>query len=226
MGRQPILPLNIFSPIEPESTKVDCRAYLDFLKHLETIMYNISEKSKMYIEFKNRAKQSQEPLYPNDIVFAFFNLVKNDLSKKLQSFYTGPFIVINKISDALYEIQPIGNNPVKKNQIIQRDKIRKIDSKTKVYDEIIPFNIYPVPEIVPSEEISIEMHHKTDEIKNSEDSNYFDESEFSILSYEHDYPSNDIVEEDSSEDNIDKVGGGVSFESNEKSVHFEPEPVV
>ena len=207
-GRQPILSLNLFSPVQTTASgdsgteAASCRSYVNFVRNLEQIISNISKKSKLYLEFKNKTRKDKQPLFVNDICYAFFNLVRNDVSKKLQSFYAGPFIVIKKFSTSLYELQPIGHNPVKTNQVIGRDKIRKIVTKVNILGEIVPFNIHPVPQIVPSEEINISVTSNS-EIQTDNENKQLDESfeanDFSFLSYEHDHSCPDEESEELSQ---------------------------
>ncbi|MCP4052702.1 MAG: hypothetical protein GY739_06510, partial [Mesoflavibacter sp.] len=150
------------------------------------------------MEFKNKSRQNKEPLLVNDYCYAFFNLARNDVSKKLQSYYAGPFIVVHRFSDSLYELQPIGNNPVLRNQVIGRDKIRKIVTQTDIMGEKLPFNIHPSPEICPSEEITLEFSHPPEIIENNitkEETNSFSEDEFSYLSYDSNCPHPGDLEE-------------------------------
>jgi len=155
-GRQPRLPLDFLSPVE-NPVESASRSYLDFLKHMEEVVKRISTKSKLYLEVQNKYRVKKETLRVTDVCYAFFNIVKSNVSKKLQSFYGGPFIVVRKFSDALYELAPFGNNPIKKNQVVARDKIRKIHTKTEVLGEEVNFNIFPLPEICPSDEIFLEI---------------------------------------------------------------------
>lgn len=181
-GRAPILPVNLFSPITSVSTEISSQNYLQFLKHIESVIKQISTKSKLYLEFQNKSRANKEDLFINDICFCFFNIVKINLSKKLQSFFTGPFVIKHKFSETLFEIMPFSNNPVKSNQVVSRDKLRKINSKTEIMGEVVSFNVYPLPEIVPSGEITIGLG-----TRNNKDTNVdFDEGDFTILSYEND----------------------------------------
>ena len=41
------------------------------------------------------------------------------------------------------------------NQVVSRDKIRKIDSKVEILGETLSFNLFLIEEIVPSEEITL-----------------------------------------------------------------------
>ena len=96
------------------------------------------------------------------------------MSKKLQYFYVGHLIVVKKFSDALYELAPFGNNPIKKYQVVARDKIRKIHARTEVLGEEVNFNVFPLPEICPSDEIFLEVDNmpverETVEERESED---------------------------------------------------------
>ena len=75
---------------------------------MEEIIAQVSKKSKIYLEFQNKSRKASLPIYVNDVCFAFFNLVKVGVSKKLQSFYGGPFIVAKKFSEALFELSPFG----------------------------------------------------------------------------------------------------------------------
>lgn len=218
-GRQPILPLNLFSPVETETQMSSSRAYLDFTNNLEQIIVNISKKSKLYLEFQNKSRKNKEELFVNDVCFAFFNLVRNDVSKKLQSFYAGPFYVVKRFSEALYELQPFGNNPVKLNQVIGRDKIRKIITKVDILGEVLPFNIYPVPEIVPSEEIFLEIDNIPERQKECLADNYqdsFGESDFTYLSYDNHYS----YPEDSGEGEMEERGEN-ELVQNEESMQNE-----
>ena len=44
-GRQPLLPLNVFSPVEQRLVdELDCKSYVTFLEKVEQIMYNITGK--------------------------------------------------------------------------------------------------------------------------------------------------------------------------------------
>ena len=76
-------------------------------------MYNIASKEQAYLEYENKDRGGREILEVNDIVYAFFDIAKVGLSRKLQSFYAGPFIVSHKFSDILFEITPIHNCNVK-----------------------------------------------------------------------------------------------------------------
>ena len=191
MGRQPILPLNLVSPVDTENQPTSSRSYLNFVRNLEQIIANISKKSKTYLEFKNKSRKNKEALLVNDVCYAFFNLAKNDVSKKLQSYYTGPFMVIHRFSDSLYELQPIGNCPVIKNQVIGRDKIRKIVTQTDIMGEKLPFNIHPAPEICPSEEITLEFNNSPEKLQDNvtcNDTDSFSEDDFSYLTYDNSSP--------------------------------------
>ena len=84
-------------------------------------------------------------------------------------------MILTRFSDALCEIKPFGNNPVKKNQVIARHKIRKINTKTDVL--VVPFNIIPMPDIVPTEETMLTISNEEKE-KYEKD---FNEDEFLYL---------------------------------------------
>ena len=153
-GRQPLLPLNVFSPVEQQLVdELDCKSYVTFLEKVEQIMYNITGKEEIYLEYENRNRGAREILEVNDIVYAFFDIAKVGISRKLQSFYAGPFIVSHKFSNALFEITPIHNCNVKSKHVITRDKLRKIHSSVKVCGEKLSFNVYPLDLILPSNEI-------------------------------------------------------------------------
>ena len=153
-GRQPLLPLNIFSPVEQKLVEeLDCKSYVTFIEKVEQIMYNVSCKEQAYLEYENKGREGREDLDVNDVVYAFFDIAKVGVSRKLQSFYAGPFIISHKFSDNLFEITPIHNCNVKSKHVITRDKLRKIHSNVKVCGEKLSFNVYPLDLIVPSNEI-------------------------------------------------------------------------
>jgi len=154
-------------------------------------------------------------LFVNDLCYAFFNLVKIGTSKKLQSFYGGPFIVSKKFSEALFELEPFGTNPIKTNQVVSRDKIRKIDSKVEIMGETIDYNINPVEQIVPSEEITLSIDN-TQDIATENDTVFND---FTYLDKEGD----DFIEE-CIDQNVDLNGGEVSEQSLHTNFDNQPSP--
>ncbi len=153
-GRQPLLPINVFSPVEQKLVdELDCNSYVTFFEKVEQIMFNIASKEQVYLEYENRNRGGKEELEVNDVCFAFFDIAKVGLSRKLQSFYAGPFIISHKFSEILFEITPIHNCNVKQKCVVTRDKLRKIHSNVKVCGEKLSFNVYPLDLIVPSNEI-------------------------------------------------------------------------
>jgi hypothetical protein len=181
---------------------------------MEEIIARVSQKSKIYVEFQNKSKKASVPLFVNDLCYAFFNLVKMGVSKKLQSFYGGPFIVAKKFSDALFELSPIGSNPIKSNQVISRDKIRKIDSKVDIFGETVSFNVFPVEEIVPSEEITLEVdntHSTETEEQNSPGNIEIDD--FTYLDYDNDDFESQNDSPESQEQGEELEGGGEIVEN-------------
>ena len=210
-GRQPRIPLDFLSPV-PSVESSSSRSYLEFLKNMEDVIKRISTKSKLYLEVQNKHRVQREALRVTDVCYAFFNIVKTDVSKKLQSFYGGPFIVVKKFSDALYELAPFGNNPIKKNQVVARDKIRKIHARTEVLGEEVNFNVFPLPEICPSDEIFLEVDNmpvekETVEERESEDVVYLS-SENDGFELAEERQSDEIQEKESEvEVDNDRVSG-------------------
>ena len=220
-GRQPTLNLDFFSPILQKRQDIDCRSYLNYLKNLEEIIAQVSKKSKIYLEFQNKSRKASSPLFVNDVVFAFFNLVKIGVSKKLQSFYGGPFIVTKKFSEALFELSPFGSNPIKTNQVVSRDKIRKIDSKVELLGETLSFNVFPIEEIVPSEEITLGIDNTGQTEIN--DNKGMENDDFTYLDNDGDdfIEGNPETSQDLPQGEVDCDGGGDIMEKNSP---FEPQP--
>ncbi len=185
-GRQPILPIDIFAPITKTTEEINCYSYIKFVQNIESIIKHISTKKQLYIEFENKFRTDKEEIYIHDVVFAFFNLVRVGISKKLQSFYCGPFLVVKKFSKVLFEISPVHNCPVKNNQVISRDKLRKISTSTMVFGEKISFEIYPLSGIVPSEDITLKISNNNEDNITQDIS--FKDTTFSYLNDSNDAP--------------------------------------
>ena len=209
-GRQPILPLNLFSPVEQNDLNdLDCNSYIEFVRRVEQIIANIVQKEGLYLEFENRTRANKCEFDVNDIVYAYFDIVKVGLSRKLQSFFAGPFIITHKHSDILFEICPIHNCNVTKNHVVSRDKLRKITSQVKVCGEKLSFNVFPSDLILPSQEIVLSYSDSDLIIKDNsfEENNWDDYVRYSDIDPQ--YSGEDDMSNDNENANMASSEGNI-----------------
>ena len=111
-GREAYVPLDIIYPA-PENHHAKRTVHtFDLNRRMRQIFTTMREKLGHTIERARMNYSGQlggRPLQLNDLVWLFTPLIKKGKSKKLQTYWTGPWIISKKISNVLFHIQTHGN---------------------------------------------------------------------------------------------------------------------
>ena len=132
-GRDPILPIDLFNPIQNKFDKDGNKSFSKVIERIEQGWKMLRDNTNNYLRITNLHRQDK-PLSINTICYVFFNIVKSGISKKLQSFFLGPMIITEKYSNALYLITPLDSCPIKtkKPLVVARDKIYPMETKLEL----------------------------------------------------------------------------------------------
>ena len=142
--KDPVLPLNLIDPLNSEKLKLDfhSKSFDKFIFKIEETYNIMKSNTDRYLAVENSNKE-HDILHVNDMVYYFEDVLKIGLSKKLNSFFIGPFIISHVFSNSLYELTPIPPNLCKRVIVAARDKIRKIEGKVDLGKEMVGFNVNP-----------------------------------------------------------------------------------
>ena len=154
-GRDPKIPINVLDPLK--NNKVKSPSFEQFIYRMEKGWQVLKANTAKYITVKN-AYRVRKPLGLNVICFVFFDIVRVGLSKKLQSFYLGPFVITRVFSASLYEVTPLPNCPIKSKKplVSPRDKLYVLDSVLELTkDEFVGVASL---DLEPSQYISADSH--------------------------------------------------------------------
>lgn len=140
--KDPVLPLDLIDPLGKDRKKLNwhSNSFDKFVYQLEHTYQLMKEQTDKYLSTEN-AKRREDRLFVSDLVYFYEDVVKIGTSRKLSSFFIGPFIVTKTFSDTLYEITPVPPNPTKRIITASIDKLRKVDGKVTLGDEIVGFNV-------------------------------------------------------------------------------------
>ena len=140
--KDPVLPLDLIDPLGKDREKLNwhSNSFDKFVYQLESTYQLMKEQTDKYLSTEN-AKRREDKLFVSDLVYFFEDVVKIGKSRKLSSFFIGPFIVTKTFSDTLYEITPVPPNPTKRIITASIDKLRKVDGRVTLGDEIVGFNV-------------------------------------------------------------------------------------
>ena len=144
--KDPVLPLDLIDPLGEDKTKLNFHSgsFDKFVYKMDETFKILKERTENYLNVENAQRGTiNNALFVNNIVYFFEDCVKIGVSRKLSSFFLGPFIISHKFSDVLYELTPIPPNTCKRIITAARDKLRKVDGKVKLGDETVGFNIQP-----------------------------------------------------------------------------------
>lgn len=142
--RKAVLPVDLcFAPPNSDQQSEKWSSYVRHLK--ERFQYFTerlarTEQNKISIEIKkNMTRATRKPMYEGQLCYLFIQKLKQNVSKKLQSRYIGPFRVQRVISNSVVIIYPVGTwctNPKEMSVIISRlapideDILSKLNYKT------------------------------------------------------------------------------------------------
>ena len=140
--KDPVLPLDLIDPLGKDVSKLNWHStsFDQFVFKLESTYKIMKENTDRYLTVEN-AKRDVDRMYVSDLVFFYEDIVQIGSSRKLSSFFIGPFMITKSFSDTLYEITPIPPNPSKRVRTASIDKLRKFRGKVTLGDETVGFNI-------------------------------------------------------------------------------------
>ena len=169
-GQKPSMPLTMIFPSGKKS-QMSTNTFIENLKTRYNDMYDkMLSHHKTTVELDNSVhkRNQKDDIQVGDTVYYFLARVKRGISKKLQTRWTGPFVVRRKISDSLYVIFPMGKwakNPREIATIVSR--LRKCD-KNIYYSELNPTqrNQIDLPAILADfNDLSEDHFHLTEDIE-------------------------------------------------------------
>ena len=139
-GREPLLPADLVTGTRSDKGLSDHSTYVTELSEQMELIHDIA-REKMQ-EASNRQKKGYDHrknlknYQPGDAVYLFNPCRKKGVSPKLQSFWEGPFLIVEKISDLVYKIQ---SGPSAKTKIVHHDRLKpcfeRVDSWLKGQDK-------------------------------------------------------------------------------------------
>ena len=134
-GREVLLPVDLsLGPIEEntESTALPIASYVEELGDMMKIVHGVARTKMVCASDRQKRGYDHRVNFKSyergDSVFLFNPIRKKGISPKLQSFWGGPFLVVRKLSDLIYEIQ---SHPSAKTKIVHHDRLKPCHEKLK-----------------------------------------------------------------------------------------------
>ena len=128
LGREVDIPLDLLAGPAPANCEVQ-KSDSEYVHQLQTDLHEIHALARDQLQ---KSLQQRKQLYDRrqrktsydvgDLVYSINSASKKGQSRKLQSIYCGPFLVVAKISDILYQIAGKGG---KNTQVIHHDRLRR-----------------------------------------------------------------------------------------------------
>ena len=110
-GQKALLPVDFLVPMTRSQQPSNSNTIEDIEQKYQEVYQKGCKNKQSYVALITPSYQARKPinLHVGDIVYYFLGRTKRGLSKKLQSWWTGPFKVTKKISESLFTIYPVGN---------------------------------------------------------------------------------------------------------------------
>ena len=114
-GREVMLPLDLL--VSQNGSETEYASHETYAAEIYSRMQKAFEVARKHIQGEQKrqkrlydAKLKGTPYKPGDKVWLYRPLRKVGVSPKLQSFWTGPYVVVKRISDAVYRIKNVTTN--------------------------------------------------------------------------------------------------------------------
>ena len=143
-GREAVLPVDIMFGKVPGEKKGAFRHANDLKERLQEAYNIIRTEQKKAIERNRRYYTDPRPgeeFDDNRLVWLFTPHTKPGSSKKLSVFWTGPWKIVNKVTEVLYRIKTAGNwNERELDVVVSLDRLKPYEGKT-IPNEHPTFNL-------------------------------------------------------------------------------------
>lgn len=134
LGREIAVPLDIQfgSPVESMCTSEWVNKLKERLDWAHDLARNNIELEMVRQKRYHDTKLSWESFNPGQKVYIYFPVVQKGTSRKLTSFWRGPFLIIDKLSDLTYRVR---DDESKAEQVVHIDRMKQCHSRTVLEGE-------------------------------------------------------------------------------------------